>query len=130
MDAYTTHMSLYTADDVVMCRVFPAFLKEGALSWFTKLPPFSVNSFATLMYKSETQFATSHPHYLTSIALVSIRQEKGESLRTFVHRFSKVAMSIRQPTECLDKLRKRVAKYMQLKELREFRNQARAETGK
>lgn len=34
-----------------------------------------------------------------------------------------------QPATSLDELRKRAAKYMQLEELREFRNQARAEAG-
>jgi len=33
-----------------------------------------------------------------------------------------------QPTTSLDELRRRAAKFMQLEELREFRNQARAET--
>jgi len=105
------------------------------------------------MEKFETQFATSQPHHLTSIALVSVRQEKGESLRTFVDRFNKVAMSIWnlspdvamhhmlttlrlgpfvdnqciQSPDSLDELRKRVAKYIQLEELKEFRNQARVE---
>ena len=85
---------------------------------------------------------------MTSIALVGILQENGESLRTFLDRFSKVAMSIQnlnaddamhhmltalrlgsfadnlcmQPTTNLDELRKRAAKYMKLEELREFRN--------
>jgi len=130
-------------------------LKGAALSWFTKLSPNSIDSFATLVAKFETQFTTSRPHHLTSIALVGIRQEKGESLRTFVDRFSKVAMSIRnlspdvamhhrltalrpgpfadnlcmQPADSLDELRKRAAKYMQLEELRELRNQAYAEAG-
>ncbi|XP_068477276.1 uncharacterized protein [Phaseolus vulgaris] len=153
MDAYTTHTSLYTSDEAVLCRVFPTSLKGATLSWFTKLPPNSIDSFATLVVKFETQFATSRPHHLTSIALVGIHQEKGESLRTFVDRFNKVAMSIRnlspnvvmhhmltalcqgpfadnlcmQPATSLDELRKRTAKFMQLEELREFRNQARAE---
>ena len=35
-----------------------------------------------------------------------------------------------QPATSLDKLRKKAAKFMQLEELREFRNQARAETNK
>ena len=74
-------------------------------------------------------------------------------MRTFVDRFDKVAMSIRnhspdvamhhmlttlcpgpfadslcmQSTAGLDELKKRAAKYMQLEELRDFRNQARAE---
>jgi len=34
-----------------------------------------------------------------------------------------------QPADSLEELRKRAAKYMQLEELREFRNQARAEAG-
>jgi len=95
MDAYTTHLSLYTSDDAVLCQVFPTSLKGAVLSWFTKLSPNSIDSFATLVAKFETQFATSRSHHLTSIALVGIYQEKGESLRTFVDRFSKVAMSIR-----------------------------------
>jgi len=135
--------------------VFPTSLKEASLSWFTKLSPNSINSFNTLVAKFKTQFATSRPHHLTSIALVGILQEKGESLKTFVDRFSKVAMSIRnlspddamhhmltvlcpgpfadklcmQPADSLDELRKRAIKYMQLEELREFCNQARAEAG-
>ena len=154
MDAYTAHMSLYTSDDAVLCRVFPTSLKGVALSWFTKLSPNSIDSFTTLVAKFETEFTTSWPHHLTSIALVGIRQ-KGESLRTFVDRFSKVAMSIQnlsphvamhhmltalrpgpfadnlcmQPADSLDELRKRAAKYMQLEELRESRNQARVEVG-
>jgi len=34
-----------------------------------------------------------------------------------------------QPADSLDELRKKAAKYMQLEELREFRNEARAEAG-
>jgi len=38
MNVYTTHMSLYTLENVILCRVFPTSLKGGALSWFTRLP--------------------------------------------------------------------------------------------
>jgi len=62
MDVYTTHMSLYTTDDTVLCRVFPTSLKGGALSWFTKLLANSVDCFETLMAKFNVQFATSRPH--------------------------------------------------------------------
>jgi len=94
MDAYTTHMSLYTTDDAVLCRVFPTSLKGGALSWFTKLPQNLVDCFETLVAKFDVQCATSRPHHLTSISLVNIHQEKGEFLRKFIDRFGKVAMSI------------------------------------
>jgi len=88
-------MSLYTSNDAILCRVFPTSLKGATLSWFTKLSPNSIDSFATLLTMFETQFATSRSHHLTSIALVGILQEKGKLVRTFVDRFSKVAMSIR-----------------------------------
>ncbi|XP_068498113.1 uncharacterized protein [Phaseolus vulgaris] len=153
VDAYTTHMSLYTTDDAVLCRFFPTSLKGGALSWFTKLPLNSIDCFETLIVKFDIQFTMSRPHHLTSIALVGVHQEKGESLRTFIDRFGKTALSIcnlspevamhhmlvvlrpgpfadslcMQPATSLDDLRRRAAKFMQLEELREFRNTARAE---
>ena len=73
MDAYTTHMSLYTSDDAVLFRVFLTSLKRATLSLFTKLPPNFIDSFAILVVKFETQFATSRSHHLTSIAQVGIR---------------------------------------------------------
>jgi len=44
LDTFATQVSLFTSDDEVLCRVFPTSLKELALSWFTKLPPYSVDS--------------------------------------------------------------------------------------
>jgi len=69
-------------------------LKAAALCWFTRLPPLSIDCFDTLVEKFGMQFATSGPHHLTSIDLVNIRQEKGESLRLFMESFGKVALSI------------------------------------
>jgi len=152
---YTTHISLYTWNDVVMCRVFPTTLKGATLSWFTRLPLLSIDCFDTLVEKFGVQFATSRPHHLTSIALVNIRQERGEFMRTFMKRFGKVALSIRnlspevtmhhmitalkprpfadslckKSTTNLVELRERASKFMQMEELREFHNQARADGG-
>jgi len=95
VNIYKTQMSLYTSDSSVLCRVFPTSLKGGALSWFTRLLPNSVDCFKTLLSKFGTQFATSRPYYLTSIALIDIRQKKGESLQTFMERFGKLSSKIR-----------------------------------
>ncbi|XP_068482612.1 uncharacterized protein [Phaseolus vulgaris] len=148
---YTTQISLYTWNDAIMCRVFPTTLKGAALSWFTRLPPLSIDCFDTLIEKFGAQFATSRPHHLTSIALVNIRQENGESLRMFMERFGRVALGIRnlspevtmhhmitalkpgpfadslckKPATSLDELRQRASKFMQMEELREFRNRVR-----
>ncbi|XP_027348031.1 uncharacterized protein LOC113859462 [Abrus precatorius] len=148
-------VGLYTENDSLWCRIFPTSLRGPALSWFTGLPPSSINSFATLTRRFSLQFATSRPHPLTSLALVNIRQEKGESLRAFMERFGKVSLSIhnlelavamhhlttafkpgpfvnnicKKPPADLDELRSRAAKYMQIEELFEYRNQVRMDRG-
>jgi len=145
---YTTQISLYTWNDAILCRVFPTTLKGATLSWFTRLPALSIDCFDTLIEKFGAQFATSRPHQLTSIALVNIRQEKNESLRAFMERFGRVALSIRNLSPevfmthmitalrsgpfadslCkkspvrLDELRQHAAKFMQMEELSNFRN--------
>ena len=69
---YTTQISLYAWNDVVMCGVFPTTLKGAALIWFTRLPSLCIDCFDTFVVKFGTQFATSRPHHLTLIALVNI----------------------------------------------------------
>jgi len=54
LNVYKTHTNLYTTNKAVWCRVFPNSLQEGALSWFTQLPPNSVDSFKTLLAKFNT----------------------------------------------------------------------------
>ena len=94
IDVYTTDIGLFTTSEAIMCRVFPNSLKGMALSSFTKLPPYSIDSFKTLVNLFTTQFATSRPHHLTSIALVNIRQGRSKSLRTFMDRFNQVTLQI------------------------------------
>jgi len=127
-------MRLYTLDNVVFCRVFPTFLKGATLSWFIHLSPNSIDNFETLVAKFGAQFFTSKPHHMTSLELVNLRQEKGESLRLFMERFGKVSLQIRNlnlevalrpgpfidnlcknPTLDLDELQQKATKFMQLK---------------
>ncbi|XP_020211561.1 uncharacterized protein LOC109796286 [Cajanus cajan] len=154
VDVFLTQVTLSTTDDVALCRIFLTSLKGRALSWFTRLPANSVDSFGTLASQFTIQFTTSRPHQLTLLALVSIRQDRKESLRTFMSRFNKAALEIRdlnpvvalhhlttalkpgpfansickKPPTDMDDLRRRADKYMQMEELAEFRNQARTET--
>ncbi|XP_020221010.1 uncharacterized protein LOC109803741 [Cajanus cajan] len=150
LDAFVAQVSMYTDDDAIMCKVFPTSLKGPTLNWFT-IPPGSVDLFTALSSRFVIQFATSRPHQLTSIALVNIFQEKKEPLRTFMERFGKMTLSIRnldpavamhhlttalrpgpfvnslckKPPWDLDDLRQKATKYMQMEELAEFRSQNR-----
>jgi len=146
VNVYLTQIGLHTTEDALRFRIFPTSLKGAALSWFTRLPAQSIDCFDTHATKFGAQFTTSRPHHLSLIALVNIRQEKSESLRAFMDRFSKMVLDIRnlspevvmnhmvtalksglfsdslcmQPTTTLDELRQRATKYMQLEELKEF----------
>ena len=152
IDVYTTDIGLFTTSEAIMCRVFPNSLKGMTLSWFTKLPLNSIDSFRTLVNLFTTQFATSRPHHLTSIALVNIRQGS-ESLRTFMDRFNQVTLQIRnlnsevalhhmvtalrpgpfadslckKLTLNMNEMRVRTTKFMRLEELRDFGGQMKEE---
>jgi len=98
LDRYVTQSTdseeYINPDGNIYCKVFPTSLKGAALNWFTWLPPQSIDSFETLVAMFGAHFMTSKPHHMTSVALVNIRQDKGESLRIFMDRFGKVALSI------------------------------------
>jgi len=94
MNVYKTQMNLYTTDKAVWCKVFATPLKERELDWFTKHPFNSMDNFKTLSAKFSTRFATSRPHHISSLALLNIRQEKEEHLRSFMKKFNKLSLSI------------------------------------
>ncbi|XP_020238110.1 uncharacterized protein LOC109817306 [Cajanus cajan] len=153
LNVFLTQATLSTQDDSALCRIFPTSLKGRALSWFTKLPSSSIDSFNELSSQFTLQFATSKPYKTTSLALAGVRQEKKESLRNFMDRFNKIAMEIgdlnpavaldrlstalrpgpfvnslcKKPPVDMNDLRRRAEKYMQMEELAKTRNQARAE---
>jgi len=153
MDVYTIDIRLFTTSEASMCRVFPNSLKGMELSWFTKPPPYSIDSFKTLVSLFTMQFATSRPHHLTSIALVNIRQGRNESLRALMDRFNQVALQIRnlnsevalhhmvtalrpgpfvdslckKPALDMNKTRVRATKFMLLEELRDFEGSTKVE---
>jgi len=95
MNVYETQMNLFTTDMAVWSKVFLTFLKEGALSSFTLLPPKSVDCFIALLAKFNTQYATSRLHHISSLDFLNSRQEKGEPLRALMERFNKLSISIR-----------------------------------
>nr|KYP31228.1 hypothetical protein KK1_048645 [Cajanus cajan] len=155
LNIFLTQATLSTQDDSTLCRIFPTSLKGRALSWFTRLPSSSNDLFNELSSQFTLHFATSKPYKTTSLALVGVRQEKKESLRSFMDRFNKIAMEIgdlnpavaldqlstalrpgpfvnslcKKPPGDMNDLRRRVENYMQIEELAETRNQARAEEG-
>ena len=95
---YTNQVALYSTDDVVLCKSLSVALRGSTLQWFMSLQPYSIDSFNTLTTSFTTQFDTNRRHDLTSLSLLNLRQEEGESLRTFIDRFGVIAMKIEDLT--------------------------------
>ena len=72
LDTFLTQTELYTNDDVILCHVFPMFLKGGAMTWYVGLPPRSIDNFDTFVKHFSVQYITSRSHRMTSTSLVSL----------------------------------------------------------
>lgn len=94
VDAFITHINLFTNDDALIYRVFLTTLKGATLHWYICLPRNSIHSFVTLIMHFRDQYATSRPYHLTAVALTNIRQEEDEPLCNFMKRFSLVSIQI------------------------------------
>jgi len=152
MNVYKKQINLYTTNKLIWCKVFLTFLKEEALNRFTQLPTNSMDSLKPLAAKFNTQCAISQPHHMSTSALFNVSQEKGEPLQTFMERFNKLSLSIKnlmpkitmhhlilalrpgqftnslvkKPTNNLNELRNWATKFMQIEELHDFHKNARA----
>lgn len=129
-----------------MYTTFATTLKEETLECFIHLPPYFIDCFDLLASSFITQFAMRCHHHLTFLAFFNVRQEKGESLQTFIERLSKVGLKIRNmnlkmvlhymiialrlglflndlcmmPLTSMDELRQHAAKFMRLEEVRKY----------
>ncbi|XP_052189868.1 uncharacterized protein LOC127799686 [Diospyros lotus] len=76
------------------CRAFSATLGGHARTWYSCLPHCSINSWEELKTCFLAHYAPLKRHQKSSMALVDIKQDQGESLRDFVARFNEEALSI------------------------------------
>ena len=77
-----------------MCRVFPTTLKGPARIWFNKLTPNSISTFKELSAQFASHFIGGHRYKQSTACLMSIRQRENETLRSYIARFNKDALSI------------------------------------
>ncbi|XP_016164649.1 uncharacterized protein LOC107607184 [Arachis ipaensis] len=82
------------ASDPVLCRCFPSYLDGPALDWFCALPAGSISRFQELAKLFEDHFVGSAIYLHDSDYLNTIKQGQNESLKDYMTRFTKVAMSI------------------------------------
>ena len=91
---FKTTMHLQGVPDEIMCRAFLTTLKGPTRVWFSKIPLNSVSSFEELSKLFVNNFIGRQRHKCSSSSLLTIEQGENESLRSFITRFNREALSV------------------------------------
>jgi len=147
MRVFMHQMMFHAVSDPIWCRVFSTSLTGEVLEWFSELPANIIDSFVTLKARFSTQFAPLKPAILTVDNLVNIRQEDGESLRSYLDRYNWMSVKMkdlsdeiarhhfsyglqpgvfadkisRKKPKTMEEMRERAAKFIQMEDMQEFR---------
>ena len=87
-------MHLQGVVDEIMCRAFPTTLKGPARVWFSRLTPNSIGTFKELSMQYASYFIGGHGYKKFTACLMSIKQWKDKTLRSYITCFNKEALSI------------------------------------
>jgi hypothetical protein len=75
---------------VVMATYFHVALSGPSRTWLTNLTPGSICSWEELCARFTVNFASAYQRHGMEAHLHAVRQEPGETLRTFISRFTRV----------------------------------------
>ena len=84
-----------------MCRAFPTTLKGAARIWFSRLTPNSTSTFKELSAQFTAHFIGGHRYKKSTACLMSIKQREDETLRAYISRFNKEALSIDESNDTI-----------------------------
>ena len=91
---FKTTMHIQGVPDEIMYRAFPTTLKGPARVWFSKILPNIVSSFEELSKLFVNNFIKGQRHKHSSSNLLTIEQGENESLRSFITRFNREALTM------------------------------------
>ena len=94
LESFKTLMHLQGVANKIMCRAFPTTLKGLVRIWFSRLTPNSISNFKELSAQFASHFIRGHRYKKSTACLMSIKQWKDETLRSYIARFNKEALSI------------------------------------
>ena len=99
LETFKTLMHLQGVADAIMCRAFPTTLKGAARVWFSRLTPNSISTFKELSAQFTTHFIGGHWYKKSTACLISIKQREEKTLRSYISRFNKEALSTDEADE-------------------------------
>jgi hypothetical protein len=94
LQVYVTAITAAGGDTAVMATYFHVALSGPARTWLMNLTPGSIYSWEELCARFTTNFASAYQRHGVEAHLHAVRQEPGETLRTFISRFTRVRGTI------------------------------------
>jgi hypothetical protein len=94
LQVYVTAITTAGGNIAVMATYFHVALSGPARTWLMNLVPGSVYSWEELCARFVASFASAYQQHGVEAHLHAVRQEPGETLRTFISRFTKVRGTI------------------------------------
>ena len=80
--------------DEIVCRAFPTTLKGSTRVWFSKLAPNTIFTFKEPSKYFVTHFIKGQRYRKSLVILLNIKQWNGESIRSYMTCFNKMALLI------------------------------------
>ena len=87
-------LGLQQPPNEILCRSFPTTLKGAAREWFIKLPTSSVDNFEQLSNAFLRHFIGGQRPKMPADYLLTIRQGKKETLRSYVKHFTRETLEV------------------------------------
>ena len=96
LESFKTLMRLQGVANEIMCQAFPTMLKGPAKVWFRRLTPNSIGTFKELSTQFTSHFIERHKYKKSTTCLMNIKQREDKTLRSYITRFNKEALSINE----------------------------------
>jgi hypothetical protein len=88
LQIYSTSILAVGGNEAVMANYFPVALMGTARSWLTNLPEGTLHYWSELCHQFMTNFESVYGRPGNKTDLHAIQQRPGETLRSFIQRFS------------------------------------------
>ncbi|XP_059663886.1 uncharacterized protein LOC132309611 [Cornus florida] len=96
LETFQALMHLHVMPDESICRAFPTTLKGSVRVWFNKLKPGTIETFKELNKHFVGHFIAGQKHRRSATYLLTIKQQKGESLRDYIGRFNTKMLQVEE----------------------------------
>lgn len=87
-------MNLHYVSDAIQCKAFCTTSQEGARRWYNRLPPWLITCFINFKKMFLNQFMTNRRPQKTTIEIIQLTQNKGESPRDHMARFNNKVVEV------------------------------------